>query len=355
MTSLLDHKSAPDSGHRNPQYTPEKIRESADKVALMAGYAPLADGLGVVEHRLSTATLAPPSLLAEATGHLLTAGGKRIRPALTLICADTIAAGSPEAIDAAVAVELVHLGSLHHDDVIDGADTRRGVMTVNARWTNTIAVLAGDFLLAKASEIAACLGAEPARVLAATIGRLTAGEMLELAHANDTDTTIGTYYDTIGGKTASLMAASCRLGAQVAGGSNEFVELADSFGFELGLAFQIVDDVLDLVGDEARTGKERGIDLFEGVYALPTLLALREDADKTLVKLLEQELDHSTVKLAIEHIISLGGITGAVDAAAAHLARCDTFLHEFPSGAPKHALQRLSRYILERVSTECDL
>ncbi|MCC7078773.1 MAG: polyprenyl synthetase family protein [Acidimicrobiia bacterium] len=325
--------------------------ESSASVARMAGHAELADHLYAVERCLAVAIGNPPTLLAESAAHLLFAGGKRIRPALTLICADAYGDVHDDAIDAAAAVELVHLGSLHHDDVIDEAETRRGVPTVNARWSNTVSVLSGDYLLARASEIAASIGAEPARILAWTIGRLTEGEIVELAHLHDTGTDIEHYYEAIQGKTAVLMGSSCHLGALVAGAPEDATSLAAEFGFELGLVFQIVDDVLDLVGDEALTGKKRGVDLVEGVYTLPTLLALDGD-DGTLEALLSNRPDGDSVEAAIDLVVRRGGVAGAVEAAARHLARCDALLCEFPPGGPRDALSRLSRYVLARVPND---
>jgi heptaprenyl diphosphate synthase len=332
--------------------------ESAAAVARMAGYEPLAAHLDEVERRLSDAVLAPPALLTESAGHLLTAGGKRVRPALALICADAMRTGDADrwpadaAVDAAVAVELVHLGSLHHDDVIDEADARRNVPTVNARWSNTVAVLSGDFLLARASQIAAALGREPAAILADTIGELATGEIIELAQLHETATPVERYYEAITGKTASLMAASCRLGALVAGADAAAVASATAFGTELGLVFQIVDDVLDLVADEERTGKMRGIDLYEGVYTLPTLLALRNDGEGALRDVLVPSPSPDQVERAIELVIGLGGVAEAVDRAATHLATCDSLQARFPDGPAVGALERLSRYVLERVTTE---
>lgn len=334
-----------------PEGSEPGYSESSSAIARTAGYEPLATALEAVEARLAECADNPFPMLAESAGHLLAAGGKRIRPALTLISADAYRENCTEAVEAAVAVEFVHLGSLHHDDVIDEAETRRGVPTVNARWSNTVAVLSGDFLLARASQIAAMLGAEVAHILATTIARLAEGELAELQQLHDTSTEIPQYYDAITGKTAVLMGCACKLGALVAGAPARSVQAAEEFGTELGLVFQIVDDVLDLVGDERFTGKKHGIDLVEGVYTLPTLLALQAD-DGRLEKCLADRPGEEAVDAAIEMIVERGGVAGAVDIAARHLARCDVLLDGFPPGYPREALSTLSRYVLSRVTDD---
>src|SRR5256886_2242388 len=181
---------------------------------------PLTDDLARVEKALREAVRTPDPFLGDVASHLIGAGGKRIRPLLTL-CAAYAAKGGEQpvvddAITGAVSVELVHLGSLYHDDVIDEAETRRGVPSVNARWSNIVAILAGDFLLARASSLAASLGVEVAGILAATIGELCQGQVLELQRLYDVNRDEAAYFGSIAGKTASLMATACRIGAIVA-------------------------------------------------------------------------------------------------------------------------------------------
>lgn len=333
--------------------TPSSRSESAAAVAEVAGYGDLALTLGLVEERLHEVVVARPGILAGAAAHLLDAGGKRVRPALAALFASLtgdVDAADAAVIDAAAACELVHLGSLYHDDVVDEAGTRRGVPTVNAHWSNTVAVLAGDFLLARASQLAAGLGAGPAEVLAWTIGRLVEGEVLELSHLHDHDSSTAIYMEVIDGKTASLMGSACRLGAMVGGGTDVEVARAQEYGTELGTVFQIVDDVLDLVGDEKQTGKRRGIDLAEGVYTLPTLVALGHDTDDTLRKLLVEVPSEDQVEAAIARIVGSGGVEFAIDVAAERLAHCDALLASFPDSRPRGALERLSRYVIDRVS-----
>src|SRR5205085_9801859 len=196
--------------------------------------------------------------LTDVASHLIGAGGKRIRPALALCAGYAACADAPvpdDVVTGAVAVELVHLGSLYHDDVIDEASMRRGVESVNHRWSNIVAILAGDFLLARASELAASLGAEVAGLLAATIGELCRGQVLELQHLFDVERTDDRYFAAITGKTAALFATSCRIGGMVSDVDGATLDALTEFGRHLGLCFQIVDDVLDVTGSDDTVGK----------------------------------------------------------------------------------------------------
>src|SRR5207302_8001791 len=231
---------------------------------------------GRVETALRQAVRGDDPFLTEVASHLLSAGGKRLRPALAL-AASYRRGGAPasdEAVMGGVSVELVHLGSLYHDDVMDEARTRRGVESVNARWGNLVAIVAGDFLLARASEIAASLGTEVSALLASTIGALCEGQVRELRHAFDVSRTEDEYFAAIRGKRAALMSAACRIGALTAGLDRDRVDALTTFGHRLGLVFQIVDDVLDVVATVDELGKPVGQDLVEGVYTLPVIRAM---------------------------------------------------------------------------------
>jgi heptaprenyl diphosphate synthase len=200
-----------------------------------------------------------------------------------------------DVVQGSVSVELVHLGSLYHDDVMDEAESRRGVQSVNARWGNLVAIVAGDFLLARASEIAAGLGTEIAGLLAATIGRLCEGQVAEVQTAFNPARTEAAYMTAIAGKTASLTAAACRIGALTAGLVRNEVEAFTSFGHAFGMAFQIRDDVLDVIGTDEVLGKPAGHDMVEGVYTLPVIRALATPvAGNELRGLLGAPLDEPT-------------------------------------------------------------
>ena len=258
------------------------------------------DELGRVETALRKAVLTEDPALTELASHLLAAGGKRLRPALA-VAAGACAGASPVS-DAVIlggaSVELVQLGSLYHDDVIDEAETRRGVESVNARWGNLRAILAGDFLLARASEIAASLGTEVAGLLAATIAAMCEGEVRELTTAYSVQRTEASYLAAVAGKTATLFAAACRIGAIVTGQSEAAIEALTEYGHRYGMAFQVVDDVLDVIATEEELGKPAGQDLATGVYTLPVIRALASAEGAELEALLGGPLDAPDVEWA---------------------------------------------------------
>lgn len=291
------------------------------------GLAPLAADLERVEALLVEGTRSDDPFLGEVASHLVKAGGKRIRPALTLCTSYAVRGAAPasdDVIKGAVAVELVHLGSLYHDDVIDEAETRRGVPSVNARWSNIVAILAGDFLLARASELAASLGADVAALLASTIGELCRGQVLELAHLFDVDRTEEAYRSAIGGKTASLFATACRIGGMVSDLEPGPLDAVTDFGRHLGMCFQIVDDVLDVTGTDASLGKPAGNDLLEGVYTLPVIYAIDRTPD--LRELLGRKLDAGQLEAARAYTTADGAIDAALGAAREEAARADKAL-----------------------------
>jgi heptaprenyl diphosphate synthase len=269
--------------------------------------------LVAVEHALAAAVAVPDPFLGEVAGHLVGAGGKRLRPALVVAAA--LAGGfevDHRVVAGGVAVELVHLGSLYHDDVIDEAPQRRGVDSVNSRWGNLVAILAGDFLLARASEIAASLGTEVAALLANTIGRLCQGEVAQVEYAFNTGRTEEAYLHAIAGKTASLLATSCRIGALTSELERPWVEALTEFGHAFGMAFQIWDDIRDLVSTEDLLGKPAGHDMVEGTYTLPVIRALAAPGvGPELRALLGGELDDPTRDKARDLIVSTDAVLAA--------------------------------------------
>ena len=306
------------------------------------GLAPLVGDLERVEARLLASVRHDDRFLAEVGAHLITAGGKRIRPTLTL-CAAYAAQGlgapaNADVVTGAAACELVHLGSLHHDDVIDEAETRRGVPSVNARWSNIVAILSGDFLLARASSLAASLGADVAALLADTIGELCRGQVLELQHLFDVTRSEEDYTSAIEGKTASLFATSCRVGGMVSQVDEPTLDALTRYGHHLGLCFQIIDDVLDLTADDETLGKPAGQDLVEGIYTLPVIYALAEDA--TLADCLGGPLDTERR----DEVRRRTAATGAVDAALAIARDHATKASEALAGA-----DRLDATVAERL------
>lgn len=313
----------------------------------------LSTDLGRVESGLLEAVSSREDFLTEIASHLISAGGKRVRPGFCIAAAATTALtdepASQDAVDGGIAVELVHLGSLYHDDVMDEAETRRTVESVNARWGNMRAILAGDFLLARASEIAAGLGVDVAALLAATIGRLCEGQLLELQHAHDSTRTEDSYLRSIDGKTASLLASACRIGGIVMHASDEHIEALSTFGHSYGMAFQMVDDVLDLVATEAELGKPAGHDMEEGIYTLPVLHTLSGADGEALNELLGESMDDPSRRKAIDIVRSGEGIPYTIDRARRIAAEGRTALAALPPSPGVTGLSAAADYLIDTV------
>ena len=231
--------------------------------------------------------------VSQAASHLLMAGGRRFRPLLVLLAAET--GPDPDASEvetAACVVELTHVASLYHDDVMDEAALRRGADTANARWDNHVAILTGDFLFGRSSELTADLGPEAVRIQARTFTRLVEGQILETVKPGPGEDPLEHYLDVVAGKTGSLIATSARYGAMFAGARPEVVEALSAYGEIVGSAFQLSDDILDIAADSSASGKTPGTDLREGVPTLPVLMAQAstDPADARLLELLAQPL-----------------------------------------------------------------
>ncbi|WP_328873195.1 polyprenyl synthetase family protein [Streptomyces sp. NBC_00287] len=236
-------------------------------------------GLAAVEEGLLEATKSEVPFITEAAQHLVRAGGKRFRPLLVMLTAQFGDPYTPGVVPSAVVVELTHLATLYHDDVMDEAEVRRGVPSANTRWGNSVAVLTGDFLFARASHILADLGPEAVRVQAEAFERLVTGQILETAGPQDGRDPVEHYLDVLAGKTGSLVAVSCRFGAMMSGADETVVDVLTQYGERLGVAFQLADDVLDIASDSHESGKTPGTDLREGIATLP-VLRLRERAER---------------------------------------------------------------------------
>ncbi|MEU6662325.1 polyprenyl synthetase family protein [Streptomyces sp. NPDC046821] len=253
-------------------------------------------GLAAVEEGLLDATKSEVPFITEAAQHLVRAGGKRFRPLLVMLAAQFGDPYAPGVVPSAVVVELTHLATLYHDDVMDEADVRRGVDSANTRWGNSVAVLTGDFLFSRASHMLADLGPEAVRIQAEAFERLVTGQILETAGPRDGRDPVDHYLDVLSGKTGSLIAVAVRFGAMMSGADERVVEILAQYGERLGVAFQLADDVLDIASDSHESGKTPGTDLREGIPTLP-VLRLRERAeqlglpeDRALCELLDSDL-----------------------------------------------------------------
>jgi heptaprenyl diphosphate synthase len=293
--------------------------------------------------------------LTQLASHLLVAGGKRLRPVMAVAAAQV--EGTPagdEAVRGGVACELVHLGSLYHDDVMDEADTRRGVETVNAKWGNLQAILAGDFLLARASEIAAGLGTEVAALLARTIGWLCEGQLEELRHTYDIGRTEASYVRSIHGKTASLYGTAARIGGIVAGLDRATIDCLTEYGEAYGMVFQIVDDILDITATDEQLGKPAGHDLVEGVYTLPVLRTLASDlpAAVDLKALLGKPLDPGERGRALDLVRSNEGIESSITTARLYVEQAEGACVPLPDSEATEALRTAPRALLDTVAAQ---
>lgn len=228
--------------------------------------------LAEVESALVLAAKADDPFIDEAASYLLNAGGKRFRPMLTLLAAQLGTSDGDDVVKAAVAVELVHLASLYHDDVMDEAPRRRGADSANTRWTNTIAILTGDFLFARSSGVLADLGPEAVRIQAETFERLVSGQIRETVGPAAGDDPVAHHLQVLADKTGVLIATAARYGAMFSGCSEDVIEALRQYGEAIGIAFQIADDILDIASPAEVSGKTPGTDLREGVMTLPMLL-----------------------------------------------------------------------------------
>lgn len=314
--------------------------------------ASLNEGLEEVEKLLRSSLESDYPFVTEASRHLVDAGGKRFRPLLVLLSSHF---GDPAAvgvIPAAAVVELTHLATLYHDDVMDEAELRRGAPSANARWDNTVAILTGDFLFSRASELLADLGPDAVRIQAQTFGRLVVGQIKETLGPSPTDDAIEHYLAVVADKTGSLIATSGRFGAQMSGATADVVEVMTTYGELIGVAFQLADDVLDVSSDSRESGKTPGTDLREGVRTLPVLHALRstDPGDAELQELLRGDLtDDLRHTRALELLRASDAMLKSRADLQRHAGAARDALKPLPGGPAKSSLESLCDAVISRV------
>lgn len=307
-----------------------------------------------VEERLLDVSRAGDDFLTEIAQHLLVAGGKRYRPVLTQLAGEFGPSRDRRLIEAGAAVELIHIGSMYHDDVMDGAGTRRGTTSVNARWDNSLAILAGDFLIARASEIAAAyLGMASVELLAHTYRELVTGQALELRLTGDAGHGPADHYRVIGGKTASLIRTSARLGALAADAADGTVEAVSTATWELGMVFQLTDDALDLVSTEEELGKPAGSDIRQGVYTLPVLHALEGPDGRRIRALLRREgpVTEGVLDEVIGLVMEGGYVQRVLDECRRRLARAAAATAALPDIEARAVFRRMGEFLVDRVGS----
>ena len=316
----------------------------------------LAERLGAVEERLRGVVTYADRLADTASRHLVNAGGKRLRPLLTLLAAQLGDGSRPEVVDAAVVCELTHLATLYHDDVMDSAPLRRGAPAAHEVWGNSVAILTGDLLFARASMTVAGLGPEAVRIQAATFERLCLGQLHETVGPEDGEDPVEHYLQVLADKTGSLVATSGRFGAMFGGCAPEVVRLMTDFGEKVGVAFQLADDVIDLSADPAATGKTPGTDLREKVPTMPVLLlrarvkgAGPSAADRELLELLDSDLSSDEALGEAVAALRAHAVVDETRTLAETWAReAAQTLAPLPQGTVKDALEHFAATLVHR-------
>ncbi|MBI2981474.1 MAG: polyprenyl synthetase family protein, partial [Deltaproteobacteria bacterium] len=270
-------------------------------------------------------------------------GGKRLRPILCLLSSRISGARDKKIVECAVAMEFFHTATLMHDDVIDNAELRRGKISANSRWGNQIAVLVGDFFYCRASDLLVGLGnLRVINLITRVMQTTTEGEIFEIVKSNDLNCTEGDYLKIVEGKTAALMSASCEVGGILGNVSEEFMSALRGYGRQIGVAFQLADDLLDYVSDPTRFGKTRGTDLKEGKLTLPLLVALKKasEPEKRLIKdaLIAERLEEGRLKEIVSIIEKHGGLQATRDLACNHIQKAKEALAPFKPSIEKEAL-----------------
>ena len=292
-------------------------------------------------------------LVIETSRHLVEAGGKRLRPLLALLAAQFGDSKRPEIIEAAVVCELTHLATLYHDDVMDEAPLRRGVESANARWNNTVAILTGDYLFAKASDLLADLGPEAVRLQARTFERLVIGQITETQGSAKGSSMLNHYLGVVADKTGSLIATSARFGALLSGAPPEIVESLTRFGEKIGVVFQLADDIIDIASESNESGKTPGTDLREGVPTLVTLFVLQSEdpADQELKKILSGAiLDEEVVSKTLAKLRTHAAMDSSRKLLQQYADEAQLELNSLPDGPAKRALIELCETIITRTS-----
>ena len=315
----------------------------------------IVERLGTIEDRLRASVSTSDDMVRWTGRHLMDAGGKRVRPMLVLLAASLGDIDADGVQDAAVLVELTHLASLYHDDVMDSAPTRRGTDSAHALWGNNVAILTGDFLFARASGLSARIGTDAVREHSETFERLCLGQLHETVGPKPGDDPFAHYISVLSDKTASLLALAGSLGASLSGAPQGSADVMRRYGEKVGVAFQLADDVLDLESDAATSGKTPGIDLREGVPTMPTLLVRRRALDHPdshsldIVERLDGDLSSSA---ALDELVDLLREDPALEETRRLASRTAEeameILSELPAGAARDALKAFTATLVGR-------
>lgn len=312
-------------------------------------YSFLNSDLTIIEEALEETVQAESPLLHQASLHLLKAGGKRIRPVFVLLAGKFGNYDISRIKNVAVSLELIHMASLVHDDVIDDAELRRGKPTIKAKWDNRIAMYTGDYIFARALELMTKIEKPFAhQILANTLVELCIGEIEQIKDKYNFDQNVRNYFRRIKRKTAILIAVSCQLGAIAADVSDDVHKKLYRFGYYVGMSYQIIDDVLDFTGTEKQLGKPAGDDLHQGNITLPVLFAMKNEEIREKIK----KVHAATEREEIEHIISLIKDSGAIEKSLKvsdnYLNKALEILNELPHNRAKKTLRDIANMIGKR-------
>lgn len=312
--------------------------------------ANVADDLRVVEQLLLDRSVARSELITTASAHTIRSGGKRLRAALALLAARLGSYSLEQVIHAASSIELLHAASLVHDDLVDQSARRRGHITVHTRWDNDVALMVGDYFFAlAAAEMALSPDTRIIGIYANAVQMVVAGELSPVTVVTPTETAMRQYFYKTGHKTAALFEAACRAGMVSGGGSDAQIEALGRYGWDLGVAFQIVDDVLDIVGDEQTLGKPAGNDLRQGTITLPLIYAVARTNSPRLRMIVEaSELSEAEVHATLDEIVAAGGVDAALDEARRLAKQAVSHLDGFPLSTARRALVDLAQFVVER-------
>lgn len=316
---------------------------------MRAIFEPIKEDLSLVEQQLTAVAEIDFPQLSQVLDHVVKRGGKRIRPALTLLAGKCFNYNQDLLIPMAIGVELLHNATLLHDDAIDGAAMRRGLPTVDSLWGDEVAILTGDYLFAKSAEMVAATGnLRVIRLFAQTLMTICSGELEEHFSARDLRQSRQQYYHRSSQKTASLFATAAESGAILSDATEEAVQALKGYGHNLGLAFQIVDDILDFTGDEHELGKPVGADLLQGTLTLPAILLLERSQGNPIKEVLQGRDNEAGLKQAISAIRNSPAIAESYAVAQDFTAKARQALDVFPDNAPRRALLELADLVIQR-------
>jgi geranylgeranyl pyrophosphate synthase len=323
----------------------------SDTATLSQLFSSIEPDLRIVDRTFEEAIGSDIDLLTSAVVHVLGSQGKRLRIALTLLSGKLIEYRFEKLLPMSVALEMVHLATLVHDDIVDSASTRRGIPTVNALFGNNIALLLGDYLFAKtAGLVAEVEDFRIDRLFSQTVARICEGTIMEMLSARQLDLSIERYVERISRKTACLISACCKSGAIVAGGTDAQIALLEEYGSNLGIAFQIIDDVLDYIGTDASIGKPAGNDLRQGLVTLPLIYALKQEQNghaDDIRRLLEQP-NETGVAEVVRWVTAGSGVAEALELAHHYGTRAQNLLSEFPASPERTVLVDVVDFVLAR-------